>query len=309
MKSMPNLMCDVIDRGGRENIKVFLTFADARMYRSARRIARQAASFSVYDKVICADEGDLDESFVAALHNHLIPGSRGYGYWSWKPQIILQTLAQMEEGDILQYTDAGCHLNLCGRSRLLEYFSAADKSESGILAFQAKPPEAPFEYDGRPLPDLSEFKWTKGDLLEHFSAYENEDVYKTQQIGGTLFFIRKCAAAEKIVSAWRDVYLNNFSLADDSASIKANLPGFLEHRHDQSIFSVLCKLHNVQTISAYEYWYPKKGSMRADWGALRNYPVLARRDLDFGPAENFRRFFKRIQSQARHVAKKIGVLK
>ena len=39
---------------------------------------------------------------------------RGYGYWIWKPKIILESLKQLPENDILIYLDAGCELNKYG---------------------------------------------------------------------------------------------------------------------------------------------------------------------------------------------------
>jgi hypothetical protein len=47
----------------------------------------------------------------------------------------------------------------------------------------------------------------------------------------------------------------------------------VEHRSDQSFFSILCKLHNVSTISANEI----QGS--AEWDTdMIQYPIWAKRD-------------------------------
>ena len=39
------------------------------------------------------------------------------------------------------------------------------------------------------------------------------------------------------------VFLTDFSLIDDSPSKSENMNGFREHRHDQSVFSLLFKVH------------------------------------------------------------------
>lgn len=39
------------------------------------------------------------------------------------------------------------------------------------------------------------------------------------------------------------VFLTDFSLIDDSPSKSENMNGFIEHRHDQSVFSLLFKVH------------------------------------------------------------------
>jgi hypothetical protein len=209
-------------------------------------------------------------------------GSRGYGYWCWKPQVILQILNNMSDGDILQYTDVGCHLNINGLRRLKEYFNIVKNTRSGILAFQAKPPESPFNYDGRKLLDLKDEKYTKGDALEYFKVREIDSITKTQTIGAGIIFIRKCSGSMSIIQSWLDVMKNDFSLLDDTTSVTPNHPAFIEHRHDQALFSIICKLNFVETLSAYEYWYPRKNSLLPDWNSLAEFPIQARRDLDYG---------------------------
>jgi hypothetical protein len=262
--------------------RVFLSFADSRMKPSLKRISKQAKNFGVYDKIIVADESYLDRRFRKKYKSELVFGSRGYGYWIWKPQILLQALSSMKEGDILQYTDAGCHLNINGKNRLLEYFALTEKSATGILAFQAKPPAPPLIYDGRQLLDLSDYRWTKGDLLDYFNVREREEIWKSQSVGATVIFVRKAEAALRIINDWLKVPESDFSLIDDTPSRSANLEGFVEHRHDQSIFSLLCKLNNVETISAYEYWYPSASCLsKKDFEALVDFPIHARRDKEF----------------------------
>jgi hypothetical protein len=257
----------------------FLTFASSNLKRSSKRILAQARKMNVYDHVIGYDEFSLDPGFRAKFKDYLNFSVRGFGYWSWKPQIIRQTLSKMSEGDVLQYTDAGCHLNFSGRWRLLEYLKLTSNTPNGILAFQAKPPEKPFHFDQRDLPLLTDNMWVKGDLLDYLNVRNEKQICMTPTIGAGIIFIRKCPESVKIIDHWISVFHDDFSLINDENSESLNLPGFVEHRHDQAIFSILCKINNVQTLSAFEYWYPKVNSnKRADWKALKNYPIHAKRD-------------------------------
>lgn len=257
--------------------KVFLTFADQRMHRALHRVQKQAIAMDVYDSIVIANEHSLDLAFREKFAEYLKPGIRGFGYWSWKAQIILQTLRQMKDGDILQYTDAGCHLNPRGRERLNEYFLKAQNSESGILAFQAIPPT--FHNKKIELLDLRESRWCKGDLCDKLDVRSNRDIMETQTIGAGIIFIKKCDESIRIVGSWIDVYKNNFNLIDDSKSKSENPSGFVDHRHDQSIFSIIAKLNKVEITSAYEYWYPNgKTPPGPDWEVLRKYPIHAKRD-------------------------------
>ena len=74
-------------------------------------------------------------------------------------------------------------------------------------------------------------------------------------------------------------------LIDDSDSIEKNHENFIEHRHDQSIFSLICKREKVYFLSASECEWAEIKNKRT-WKHLENYPILAKRDKKFN-------FFKR----------------
>jgi hypothetical protein len=262
--------------------KVFLSFADKNMHRALHRINIQASKMNYYDFILTLDESSLNIKFSEEFRDVFKRGSRGFGFWCWKPQIILQTLDQMDDGDILQYTDAGCSLNVDGKDRLNDYFQLAKISETGILAFQAKPPS--FHNPSIRLPDLTEEKWCKGDLCDFFGVRNNDTIMKSSAIGAGIIFIRKCDASKRIINEWINVFRSDFSLLDDTTSRSINPPGFLDHRHDQSIFSILCKINSVATVSAYEYWYPSAYvSKLPDWKKLSKYPIHVKRDKGIHP--------------------------
>jgi len=269
---------------------------------SAKRITNQAKSMEVYDRIIAANEFDLDIAFRKYFKSRLILGSCGFGYWCWKPQIILQILDKMDDGDLLQYTDVGCHLNRKGRNRLIDYFALTENSESGALVFQAIPPIKPLLYDGRQLFDLSDFKWVKGDLLDYFGVRNDKNIINSQTIGAGVIFIKKSDSSVRLVKKWRQVIYDNFALIDDTPSKSQNIAGFVEHRHDQAIFSLLCKLNHIHAISAYEYWYPKRESfMEPDWEALCDFPIHARRDKDLGIQDRIIKNIRRGYAKLRRV--------
>lgn len=247
----------------------------------------------VFDEVYVYNESDLDNSFRLKYCDKLISGSRGFGYWCWKPHVILNTMERLAEGDLLQYTDAGCHLNSSGVRRLEEYFEMAAKSRDGILAFQATEPEYPLpSLPCTPL-DLMDYRWIKGDLLDYFEVREKPQIVRTPTIGAGIIFLRNCESARRLIRSWARVIDDGFYLVDDTPSRSPNLTGFVEHRHDQAIFSLLCKIEGIDTVSAYEYWYPKKDGVTPDWKVLRDYPIHARRDKGMG--------IKKIASKIRQV--------
>ena len=83
--------------------------------------------------------------------------------------------------------------------------------------------------------------------------------------------LRKSDISVKLIDEWYQVYENDFSLVDDSQSKTANLDGFIQNRHDQSVFSILCKLHNVDLLPSDE--------VEGVTAIVKNNPILAIRDI------------------------------
>jgi len=259
--------------------KILVSFGDSRMRASALRLKEQAKAFNLFDEIHIYDERALAPDFKKHFSAKLIRGARGFGYWCWKPQIILQVLNKIRENDLVLYLDVGCHLNINGKQRLVEYFDMLKDANNGILAFQTKPPTPPLPYDGRKLLELPDYKWIKGDLLDYFKVRNNLQLLGSGTIGAGVLLVRKTRQACGIIEQWLSVPTRDFSLIDDSPSLSPNQPGFVEHRHDQAILSILCKLNNIQTISAFEYWYPsKEDCWKPDWEMLTMFPIQARRD-------------------------------
>jgi len=265
----------------------FLSFANSSLdgfIRSPlKRIRRQAEAMGVFgDRIRVWTENELDGGFREKMKEHLVPGSRGYGYWCWKPQVVLQLFSEMKDGDVLLYADAGCHLNPKGKKRLNEYFAMA--KEHGIVAFQAR------TLDNPPRHFLLDGDWCKGDLLDFFDVRKDEVVTQTGQLGGTSFIVSKNKLTTRFFEEFRQVFYDHFPLCDDSASNSPNLCGFVENRHDQSVFSLLGKKNAVFSISACEY-----DPMERDggWKRMADFPIWSKHDKG-GVRSLFPSWFKRV---------------
>ena len=265
----------------------FCTFANNKIRNSRLRLVRQAIAMSLYDEVYSFDETCFDSNFHN-FHEKLIKKSpRGFGYWSWKPYIILKSFEKMKDGDVLHYADAGCHLNPRGSVRLQEYIQFALYSSTGITAFETKKPVDPLWNEGVKYYKWIESHWTKADLFEYFNCLDDSAITNSPQIEATTFFIKKNFDNIQMIKMWLRVITERPDLLCDDPSTLQNLNGFIEHRHDQSIFSLLCKKRGVNTISSFEYCHPAVASesdvIKADWDSLAAYPIHARRDIHRKP--------------------------
>ena len=263
----------------------FVTFGDSRLEDAHKRIRRQAEKMGVFgDRVRIFDERDLDADFCEQMKEHLIPGSRGFGYWCWKPQSILQVMKEMPEGDVLIYVDIGCHLNPKGLKRLEEYRQYA--VEHGIVAFQSRALGEAARTDMR-LHFLPQRQWTKMDVFHFYGVEDQSEILDSGMIGAGVIVLQNNSFSRRIIEEWRQCYYDHFEFIDDSSSKISNLPDFVENSHDQSIFSVICKKNGVFTLSSGEYahircYMPEGGDKKLwpeYWSELNRYPVHAKRDL------------------------------
>ena len=258
-----------------------VSFADSHLSDPLRRLRRQALHFGFdEDHILTMNENDLAADFREKMRDHLIPGSRGYGYWCWRGQVVLQAFDKMRDGDILTFLDAGCHLNHRGRARFADFVEFADKQ--GILGFI---PRYPDQSETDPYEGGTDRKWTKGDLLDFFGVRDNRAVTETGQVSGGIFLAKKCPEAIAFFTRMRQIATEHFHLIDDSPSISPGLPGFIENRHDQSLMSLMYKTAGYHSISFFENWPPRRGY------DPKNFP----NDIRLGKA-----FFDNIKNQPFH---------
>jgi hypothetical protein len=285
--------------------RIFLTFTDRRMQTARKRICQQARSLNVYSDVIGASENSLDRDFRHRYASILNEKHKGYGYYIWKPRIVKQVLATLQEGDVLHWLDAGSHLNPAGLWRLQQYFQLAETAPGGFLGFENKPPNGPLAYDGRPLPDNAEYLLTKGDLLDWFNVRDRPEICRSQQIGATTFMIRKCPESVDFIEHWNQVFEGRQHLIDDSPSISPNEKGFICHRRDQSILSILAKLHEVPTVSVFECWYPTLDDCWSpDWDYVKDYPIWMMRDRGIKPKKQWDLYYLKAKGRIKSIVSK-----
>ena len=199
----------------------------------------------------------------------------------------------MNEGDILHYADVGCHINTTGYKKFNEYIKILNKDNKGILAFQYYPLKNKNRME---FPKRQEYKYTKADLLNFFGFLKNKKIIESNQFWAGSFFMKKNSFTTSFLENWLNIFEKNYELVDDSPSKITNHKDFIENRHDQSIFSLLCKKNKISSLSAYECeWCLKHG--KRYWGYLTKSPVIAKRDLSYNLLRRFINRQKRTYSR------------
>ena len=98
----------------------------------------------------------------------------------------------------------------------------------------------------------------------------NQEIKDSGQRVGGIHIFQKSPQAMAFVQEWLSLAKTEaYHFLDDSPSVTQNDPCFREHRHDQSIFSVLTKIHGAVVIP--DETYPP------DEARAKAYPFLATR--------------------------------
>ena len=222
--------------------KVFVTFGAGgqHFYDATERICKQARSLQIFHRIVNFNEEDLrNDSEFWNKHSHFITNNkRGFGYWLWKPYIIKKVMESLNENDIVLYCDCGNELVVNKKQRLLEMMEIV-KTDYIMGSY-------PGEYhpDNGNLPFLNEIHWTKNDLLVHLGILLDDPLLYTNQIQSNTLLIMKNDTTMQITKTWYDIGCI-YRFIDDTPSITPNSELFREHRHDQSILSILLKYYKV----------------------------------------------------------------
>ena len=207
----------------------FITFGSHNNYIDAgQRLVKQAKALNIFTEIILYTADDLKKDVdFWNKHNIFINNNRrGYGYWLWKSYIIKKTMENMNDGDILLYLDCGCEIDYKKKEDLIKHINLVKTNKIIYTTTSGK-----------------EKDWNKMDLIVKLDM--KKDIYldtKQHQAGVLLFLV--CDKTRQFVNEWYKIGCDYHNI-DDSPSMISNVPSFREHRHDQSIFSLLLKKYEL----------------------------------------------------------------
>lgn len=228
-----------------------ISYGDAE-YASQRDFFKETAlASSFFDEVTVFSHEDLEPAFKINFQDAL-SYPRGGGFWIWKPYLVQRVLENLADNDILIYCDTGCMINGNGEKRFKEYIEIVNRSETGCLSFE--------------LPH-KELKFTKQEVFDYFGTPET--IVNSNQLVGGVFLLRKCPHTTMLVNKWYRTLCENPLLFTDDKDKNAQHKEFIDHRHDQSIFSVLRKTYQSEIIPDETYFpdFIRDGQPYPIWAA------------------------------------------
>jgi len=115
--------------------KHFVTFASSDLQITLLRIKMQAAKSGTFDHIHCFTEDMLAPEFRKHFSSRLWLGTRGFGYWCWKPQILLQTIQKAQDGDLYFIVMLGAKLMLMEAMFCRAILVTLKKAKMALLSF------------------------------------------------------------------------------------------------------------------------------------------------------------------------------
>ena len=264
------------------------SFASPDLYRSKLRFLSQAKSIGIYKGIKIFSFEDLSKSKKKQIQRFIKnKKKRLFGYGCWKAEIIKNYIKKLPKNSILQYSDIGCHLNKNGIVRLKKYINLCKKKN--MITFQYKIPKSSHfkNFSNYKYQRYFEYEYTKMDLFKYLNITKKE-IFNSEQIMSGIIFLKNNNYSLNILNKWEEILKYNH-LINDAKSLIPNHNNFIEHRHDQSVFSLICKQKKVYTLSSSECEWAEFRNKRT-WEHLNNFPILAFRDKKYNL---LKRFFER----------------
>ncbi len=210
-----------------------ITFATEDYSISAERLKATALRHGV-DEVVIYDPSYLDFYYKKYILEPLLPHSRGFGWWVWKPYCIYGTLMAMKEDDILIYCDAG--------NEIVDNVNhIISKMDEDIFLFSN---------------GWQHSHWCKMEVAETINTeycpeaqWPDAEYYKFKQVQASSMFFRVSQKTKDFIQEWYAWSIMPGMI--DNTPRGPQFQEFREHRHDQAILTCLQIKYGIPL-----HWFP-----------------------------------------------------
>ena len=211
---------------------------------SKKRIYNEAKKSNWFNTINIYGPENLSEEFKNEF-NDILQKPRGAGYWIWKFDIIKRQLNKIDKNDILVYVDAGCTINIQGKTRFNDYIDMLNNSDKGFISFQ--------------MPPHIEKKYTTKEIFHHLKMDINSDNGNSGQFAGGILIIKNTTNSMNIINECINVLRTDHLLVTDHYNKLNQCSEFIDNRHDQSILSLVRKKYG-SIILTDETWFVPFGN-------------------------------------------------
>ena len=216
--------------------KIYITFSGAAYENTTHVIWRDAGQFGC-DEVRVYDDRWLMEHPFYQLNRWIfehrdtkynLPHGRGFGWFVWKPLIILDALTHFaEDGDVVLYTDADTY----PIADLSVLFRECDRI-GGVMLFAAQ--------------GCNHANWCKRDTFIVMGQDESRPPNSQHGVARFCLFQKGRWIAQQFLMEWLTYSLNPLANTFDASRIKTEHQGLHEHRCEQAIMTNLAHRYGLK---------------------------------------------------------------
>ena len=200
-------------------MRLFLLNFSDRRFESARFLQNSVAEQYGVDVVVSWSDEDLRNLVFYEQHAETLREPRGCGFWLWKPFIVRSLLDKVDPGDVVLYLDSAIT-----PVRSLRPLLDVCVGNGGFFTTWQRHRNA---------------TWTKRDTFVLTDTDSPAYYYSLHSNAAYMMFQRSHRTIE-FVDQWLDFCSDPRILTDSPNSCGLpNLPDFIDHRHDQSVLSLL----------------------------------------------------------------------
>lgn len=207
---------------------VAINYSDWKYKKAQKFNSITATQKGKVDKVISYSPKNIDTEF-RKKNASILNQDRGNGFWLWKPYIIKKTLDSLQQNDYLIYLDSGAFY----MNNVQYLIKVMEKEKQDIMAF-----ELPFK----------ERHYSKRDVFICMGCDEPRYTDTNQRMA-TMIIIKKTNRAQCFTNEWLQFAQMEDIITDAKNHMgKYNYNGFVDNRHDQSVFSILSKKYKIKAF-------------------------------------------------------------
>ena len=212
--------------------RLVISYGDSKYSKSLDLLEKTSIEIGKADEFKRYTREWLETTEFHQKNKYVLSGERGNGWWAWKPYIILDSLESMEDGEVLIYSDAGLEVI----DDLTPLFEIGESNDSGRMIF--KLPWVGAKHIAK--------IWTKRDCFVLMKCDE-EKYWNAPMTNGAVSLWKKSPENIEFLKEWQRYLLDPRIVTDDANFAgKPNFMEFKDHRHDQSVLTMLATKYDIE---------------------------------------------------------------
>lgn len=218
----------IVENNLQNNVYHFCAYSNKKYEKSRKSLINLAGASGIFSKIFEYDRDWLESTDFYNENLEILadPNSKGDGWCLWKPYIILESLKNIKDGEILLYMDSSDTFFGQFKNFLDLHFSKNDL----LIVGGGENPNG---------------NYTKRDTFV-FTNCDSLKYWKSLQIEAGIIGIKKSRRTIKFIEEYLNFCKDPRILKNSpNVSGRSNLPQYIDHRYDQSVLSILVAKYKI----------------------------------------------------------------